>query len=159
MNNQSELKNEEDLPVCPHCITPVGPLDHFCPKCAGPISAFASIDPMGQIYSTGRAYLNAVSSRPKRIVLYGMWLIFGPQIFILLILFFNTLSNILEPGQVYPWGEPKSEGRTHDLYGFAVILGFLLIYVIILWKVTSKYFASNTETVIDEKEEDFQQSG
>ena len=36
-------------PVCPHCLQPLTPLDHFCPKCRGPVSAHASIDPLGRV--------------------------------------------------------------------------------------------------------------
>jgi hypothetical protein len=70
----------EPIAICPHCMRPVGQFDHFCPNCGGPVTAHASMDPFGQIFSTGRLYQRALSSRPRGIILAGMWLIFAPQV-------------------------------------------------------------------------------
>jgi predicted amidophosphoribosyltransferase len=58
---------EQDNLVCPHCIAPIGPFDHFCPVCGAPVTAHASNDPLGQVLSVGRAYRNA-SESPRLIV-------------------------------------------------------------------------------------------
>ena len=74
------VSTDDAEPRCPHCIGPLGPNDDFCKSCGGPVTSHASIDPLGQIYATGYAYRQAVSGRPRKIVVLGMWLIFGPQL-------------------------------------------------------------------------------
>ena len=136
-------------PVCPHCLTPVGQFDHFCPKCAGPITAIASFDPMGQIYSAGRAYrLAATDKKPRGIVVLAMWLIFGPSLLSLLwILPIIGLTS----GRVAP---QDAAGR---IMVVILILGLLALYSAILWKVTAHWLQSRHQQADDGPEETSEQ--
>lgn len=134
---------EQDNIVCPHCIAPVGPFDHFCPHCGGPVTAHASTDPLGQIHSVGRAYRNA-SKNPRPIVVVGIWLIFGPQVPILLFGLFLTLSSLLAPGYTYSYGDgsslaPINEGVLLELIKLLILTGLLVLYCALIGKVTVRY--------------------
>ncbi|QDU72857.1 zinc ribbon domain-containing protein [Mucisphaera calidilacus] len=68
--------------LCPHCIKPVEPLDHFCPHCAKPITTHAATDPLGQVYATGSLYrIAADHKKPNRFLLVGMWALCLPMLF------------------------------------------------------------------------------
>jgi hypothetical protein len=114
-------------PLCPHCLAPIGQFDHFCPKCSNPITSHASIDPMGQVYAYGSMLHKAISSsssRPKFIVVLGMWLLLGlPILLMMLSLFLPVRKNDPAGGLV--------------MLVFALV--FLAVYGPILWKVTSRY--------------------
>lgn len=122
---------DSDTPIsiaearCPHCIKPITPQDHFCPHCDRPVSSHASIDPMGQVYSAGSLYRMATSRKgPSRLLLIGMWLIFGPSLFITVPIFLANLNSPL-PATI----------------GFVVCL----LQVIILYRVTVNYVGAQRE--------------
>ena len=141
---------EEDRLICPHCARPIGRFDHFCPSCRGPVTAHASIDPLGQVYAAGHGYRRATSGRPKLIVLLGMWLIFGLQIPILLWCVILTLSNIIAPGRSYEFGDggivvTVSEGRLVEILKLILIVGLLTLHCAVLRKVTGRYLAGRAQ--------------
>ncbi len=134
---------EDATPVCPHCLEPVSELDHFCPKCLGPITAHASIGPMEQVYSYGRMCQRATSGKPRFVVVLGMWLIFGPMV-----LFPSVLLALGASGHL---GQFQGAGLVLDMVALALIVGLIVLYAAILWKVTSRYVkrdpgADNQET-------------
>ncbi len=135
--------DEQDQLLCPHCITRIEVSDHFCPKCGGVITAHASIDPIGQIHATGRAYRNAIES-PRGFVVAGIWLIFGPQVVMLLAGLFLTIAHLVSPGFRFPMSDsiPYSPGNgtSTDLIQLLTMIGLLVIYAIILIRVTVGYF-------------------
>jgi hypothetical protein len=151
--NASELPESpeprEDVPLCPHCLKGINRFDHFCPHCGGPVTAHASVDPFGQVFSAGRAYQRAAtSSRPRLIVVLGVWLIFAPQLVILLVGVVQIVldmvgvppmfSRLLQAGGVAPDQEnPLLQGAA-----VAIMLGLAVIYGVILWKVTHHCFVS-----------------
>jgi hypothetical protein len=128
---------EPDGLVCPHCIEPVHELDHFCPHCNGPITSHAAIDPLGQVYAAGRAYQNA-TDRPSRLTVVAMWLIFGPQLPVLLLGMGVTSSQLFWPhGEaVVSVGAAAPQSAVFTLFGLAVCLGLASLYGAILAKVT-----------------------
>jgi hypothetical protein len=143
-------------PVCPHCLTPVGQFDHFCPKCAGPITAIASFDPMGQIYSAGRAYrLAATDKRPRGVVVLGMWLIFGPSLLSLLwaLSMFVPSWVLISPG----YDLIGMEDATVHAIWLILILGAFALYSAILWKVTAHWLQSRHQQADDGPEETSEQ--
>ena len=136
--------------LCPHCAKPIGPFDHFCPHCAAPVTAHASIDPLGQVYAAGHGYWRATSGRPKFIVLLGMWLIFGPQIPLLLFLSVLTLLGIITPTRTFSMGDSStitliSYDQVVEILKLVLILGILIVYCAMLWKVTVRYRVSHRE--------------
>lgn len=146
--------------ICPHCATDVGEFDHFCPKCGGPITAYASIDPLGQVYSAGRAYQRAAwTAKPRRIIVIGIWLIFGPQILTLFLAVPSPAGNIVMHGTVFgeyegdeSYWHPYPLGRGGTVFIMLLILGLVWLYTTILWKVTARYWARRTGTKVDKAE-------
>jgi hypothetical protein len=145
----------EDLegatPLCPHCLKPIGPLDNFCPHCLGPVTAIASIDPMGQVFSQGRAYQNAVSGKPRRVVVWGMWLIFGPSLVWLVFCLHLSLRamGILGMNTRYFGPFVESDGLALDVLKLVLVCVSIAINVAILWKVTARWIRSRREASPD----------
>lgn len=68
--------------TCPKCLLANSPRAAFCVDCGAPIGMVAAVDPLQHIYAEGFAYRSAVEGPPNLIVLAGMWLIFGPMLFL-----------------------------------------------------------------------------
>lgn len=138
----------EDKLVCPHCIAPIGRFDHLCPRCGGPVTAHASIDPIARIHSTGHAYRNAVNN-PKRIVLIGMWLLISPQIPVLAFALFLTVSNLVAPGHSFQFRggllTPHRDATPLEILKLIFVVALLAVYIAVLWKVTSRYVRQRTK--------------
>lgn len=148
MEHERSHADEPEL-LCPHCVKPIGPFDHFCPHCNGPVTAHASVDPVGQVFAAGHAYQNA-TSKPKLIIVIGMWLIFSPQIPFLVFAFFGILSNIIWPRYLYHQSNDAfvklvGSGLVTDLIKLAVVSGLVVLYVILLKKVTTRYLGWTRE--------------
>lgn len=134
--------------LCPHCIEPIGTFDHFCPHCGKPITAHASTDPFGQIFSTGRLYYNAVHThRPRRVIVIGIWLIFGPSILTLtaaiMLLIHQWLwppQYMFDPSHVFVEHVGGQPGPETPLW-LALILCAALwsVNAAILYRVTARY--------------------
>lgn len=133
---------EQARPVCPHCQANVDALTHFCPECGGPITVHASMDPLGQVFSMGRGYRQAISGTPSWFVVVGMWLIFGPLLGSLLLNVYLFLRYVLldtgHSGQGW-------EDLLAKLLPLALFAGVLLLYTAILWKVTARYLCSRDD--------------
>jgi len=134
-----EVELAHATPICPYCMHPVDWLDHFCPNCAGPVTAIASFDPMGQIYSSGRAYrLAATDKKPKGIVVLAMWLIFGPIVI-------SLISTLCIFAASYGWirlGEGTyhvAGDRTAHAIWLVLAVGAFVLYTAILWKTTAHW--------------------
>ena len=127
---EAQAGSPDERIVCPHCIQPIGRFDHFCPHCGGPVTAHASIDPLGQVYAAGHGYRSATSGRPRFVVLLGMWLIFGPQLAVFLYVLCALCCG------------PRGDVTAGGILGLAVVFGLGALYAAILWKVTSRYLAS-----------------
>jgi len=63
--------------VCPKCLLSNSASAAFCAACGAPIGMVATIDPIQHIHAEGFAYRAAIDGPPNRIVLIGMWLVFG----------------------------------------------------------------------------------
>ena len=147
-------ESDGGVPHCPHCLEPVGPRDHFCPKCCGPVTAHASTDPMGQIYATGYAYQQAVSARPRAIVVLGMWLIFAPQIPALIFGGSAAIAGLVTQSSIFGIGDglfafPRGEGYFVAMLGVIFFGGLAVLYIAILWKVTARYLRYNRRPLYD----------
>jgi hypothetical protein len=150
MQDREEQNLEGATPLCPHCLKPIGTLDNFCPQCLGPVTAIASIDPMGQVFSAGRAYQNAVSDKPRRLVVWGMWMIFGPGLAILIFVLCMTLRDIFAPmapipnAVVFHYGDGPAAGDDLGtrLLQLALICAGIMLNAAILWKVTARWLRS-----------------
>ncbi len=118
----------EAIPVCPHCLTPNDPHAHFCVKCTTPLTSHSTIDPIKRIHSTGDTYRKALKNPANFWVLLGAWLLFGPQNLFLILYFPNSIM----------------EGNSLVVILFT--LGLIVIYSVILYKVTRNYFLQKNKS-------------
>lgn len=151
LRDAQEREFADSTPVCPHCLKPIAEDSHFCPHCVGPITAHASIDPMGQVYSQGRAFQQAVSRKPRAVVVIAMWLIFGPSLiglFFVAILSLEAMGIMETPGRYV-----ISMGPVLDMLRLVVILGLITLNAAVLWKVTARWLRAEPEPAPDEEPE------
>ncbi len=76
----------DDTACCPRCLTPLDRFDHACPACATPITAHATIDPLGQVYAWGHLYRQIADGRPRAVTLIGAWLLWWPALLLPIVL-------------------------------------------------------------------------
>lgn len=130
--------------LCPHCMEPVDPISHFCNACGGPISAHAAIDPMGQVYSAGHAYRNSTNRPTKLITVLGIWLIFGPQVPLLILIALIAMQphakGSIVNGQIYDTVDPFG-----NLTTILLCLGVVMIYCLIIYKSTRGYIRTQRQ--------------
>jgi hypothetical protein len=89
--------SDNDVPLCPNCVTPVQNGVAFCQSCGAPLSSFAELDPIGKIQSETDTLIKA-QSRVPRIVMIGEWLTWGvPGIAAIGILVWLIVVMIREP--------------------------------------------------------------
>jgi hypothetical protein len=97
MSTETDCSHSEDGVICPKCLLSNSSTAAFCAECGAPIGMVASTVPIQLIYAEGFAYRSAVDGPPSRIVLIGMWLLFGPCTLIGPGIMFNLPStNIAE---------------------------------------------------------------
>jgi hypothetical protein len=130
------LKHKNEKPVCPHCMTPNEPQNHFCVKCATPLTSHATIDPLGRIQAMGDTYRKAANKPANRVVLIGMWLIFGPQIPYLIYSFHRLYAG----SDRYPWHSIEVNETYTNFISVLIAFVLLIIYSAILYKVTKNYY-------------------
>ncbi len=153
-----ELDADDEFPVCPHCIEPIGRFDHFCPHCGKPVTVHAATDPLGQIFSQGHVYRQATSAEPRIITLIGMWLIFSPVVITLVFLTGHAVKDIVVPGHPDPYtytevgyGGLSPYDNTPVLVkvaGVAIKLIFLILQIAILYLATRNYLRKRNRTPI-----------
>jgi hypothetical protein len=123
----SGFQNEsEEGTVCPACAAFIGPNEVFCPACRAPISLLSNTDPLQRIQAEGYLYGRVVDSRPKPVILIGVWVLCLPWAliagsFALMILFAGIGSGMA--GFIAFWG--------------AVAL--TIFPAVVLYKVTRNY--------------------
>jgi hypothetical protein len=129
---------QEDIPLCPSCLTPAELNQHFCMKCWTPLTSQAEIDPLGQIYAMGDMYWKLTRGPSKPIVMVGLVLLVGPVVLALVvgsvmfvIALFSGELNLFALGAVGLWG--VIEGIEMLLVGL-VFVAFQLPYALVLIK-------------------------
>jgi hypothetical protein len=114
----------ERAPVCLNCLSPNDPLAAYCSNCGMPIGMFAATDPIRQIHSQGWGYRKAVSGPPRRLVLVGMWVIFGPAL----------VAAVVGVADL-----ARQVGGVSGVLGLALAGAILVIYGVILLRTTRRY--------------------
>ena len=127
-------------PLCPSCLAPAEPRQHFCSECGAPLTSHAEIDPLGRIYSMGDTFRKAAASPRRRIVLIGMWCIFAlPLVFVVMALV-SELSKLGGRGQ--GWTLPR-------VLQLSLLIGVTLLYSAIVIKTTWNFFRKQEEPDAD----------
>jgi len=143
--DEPEKDREEQL--CPNCLAPNPPSLHFCDKCNAPLSAHASIDPVGSIYAAGYVYQKAASRPRSRMTVIGMWLIFGPGAFAVFLYVCYVDIVYLR----YWLGSSATDlpRLTNAVGGLTFLTNalFAVLSAAILFKVTRNYLRSRQEDV------------
>lgn len=67
-----------DIMLCPHCLAENPEDQHFCHKCATPLSSLSVIDPVGRIHAQADTCYKAITQPPSCIAILGIWILFGP---------------------------------------------------------------------------------
>ena len=81
----SDVDEANEGMICPHCMRSIAEDTHFCPHCSGPVTSIAAMDPMGQVLTYGYGMGKAVDKPTKPIILWGMWLLLGPEALIIVV--------------------------------------------------------------------------
>lgn len=108
------------------------------------MTAHGAIDPLGQVFAAGNAYRNATSqARPKLIIVLGMWLIFAPQIVVLLFFSLWIGQDMATRGQpVFDgdgWTQTQGDSLLFNTIRLLLIVGLAVLYAWIIWAVTKRY--------------------
>jgi hypothetical protein len=123
---------DSGTPLCTTCLAPAGKLQHFCDQCGSPMTSHAAIDPVGQVLSVGQMVSKATSSPPRRIIVIGIWLIFGVPI--AWVMFVFGVMDIVDSG-----------GSLEQILRTAFLLGMFSLYIAIIIKTTRNYFRKKSE--------------
>ncbi len=115
----------EDV-FCPSCSSSINQEYTFCPKCGGPMGPLTTLDPVQTIRAEGFVLQKATETRPKPIVLVGIWILFFPGF--LIGLWFSITVAINRAGS----------GASDFVFFW---IGVLIAYIaaVFLFKVTRNY--------------------
>ncbi|MCP4707844.1 MAG: hypothetical protein GY869_04400 [Planctomycetes bacterium] len=135
----------KDKKLCHNCLEPNFPREHFCVKCAAPISSHAEIDPLGQVYAMGDTYRKAANRPTRPFVVWAMWLLLGPQIPLILFGLFDNVGEWIRPKPFYDdFFQISNLTQSQSFFatsgGVGLMLLLLVIYAAILYKVTNNYY-------------------
>ena len=101
-SNATQPPDERGQPLCPNCLAPNRVDAHFCSKCYAPLTVHAATDPMGSIFAYGHVISKAAARPQSRIVVLGMWLIFGSAFLMNLPALWITLLALIHPIYHFP---------------------------------------------------------
>ena len=111
--------------VCFSCMRPNDADARFCQYCNTPISQGSSNDPLQLAHTEGLIYRRAVESKPKLVVVLGVWIIFFP----------GVIASLI--------GVPLIAFEGQGTIGFVLFwLGIITggFSFLMLYKVTKNYF-------------------
>ncbi|MEX1017020.1 MAG: hypothetical protein WDZ31_09755 [Phycisphaeraceae bacterium] len=153
-DQQAELDRTADRHasiICANCVSENGPFEHFCHQCGLPLTAYATIAPLEQVYTLGHGYREATDHPTRPIIFYGLWLLLGPQVLLFAIGLLGYMGSLMlgppsaiggaaSPVDATPLGgptDPTAQGL--EWVGTALVAGLLVIYIAILYKATRNY--------------------
>lgn len=128
METKESITNE-DMMVCPNCMTQNSCMTEFCKSCGYPIGQYVNVDPINRILSQGWLYRKAVSGRISTFGFWGMWILFGSG-------FVTMLVFMLQIGMY------NDGGINPELW----ILGlYLIMFVAFLYRITKNHRRTKME--------------
>ncbi len=121
-----ENQNKEIM-ICISCMAPNDAAADFCENCNTPLSTTSTLDPMKMIRAEGFALQKStVMNRPTFIIVFGIWIMFLPALFVGLLLAYSQAFN--------------GEGFAGFVF-FWIGIFFVVLSAVILYRVTNNYFA------------------
>lgn len=120
------LDNPTEDVFCPSCSSSIDQKYTFCPTCGAPMGPLTNLDPIQTIRAEGFLLQKATETRPKLIVLVGIWILNFPVMVVAVWLSISIVINRVGPGAadfVFFWS------------------GLLIAYIaaVFLFKVTRNY--------------------
>jgi hypothetical protein len=112
--------------ICPSCQAVNRRFEAFCRQCGAPIGATATLDPLNVIRAETQLYDKVLESRPKLIVVIGVWLLFFPILLVCL------------PGAIFLLIE-HSSAIGFVAFWFGIILS--VVAVVMLYRTTKNYLS------------------
>ena len=125
--------------LCPNCMSPNHANSHFCHKCNAPLTSHAATDPLGLVFATGHVIQKAASRPQSRIVLFGMWLIFGSLFLINLRALWYSFLALIYPVFHFAGTSVPNYNFISQLWVFLLVFGIEAVFIAILVKVTRNY--------------------
>ena len=124
-----EIKDnrKEEIMLCTSCLAENKSDTQFCVKCGCPLGAFVNLNPLKRIYSLGWVYRRSVSGPIPKIVLLGMWFIFGTSFLFMAV---HLIACLLQAQNEFLKEAPN----------MLIFTPALIVYCILLFKVTKNYF-------------------
>jgi hypothetical protein len=137
LETDKALIDGTSLPLCHNCLEPHSPDANFCANCNTPVSGYASIGPIEHIWAQGALYRKAVTHPNKPMILWGMWMIFAPEIlcYIMYIIHFSMKSeNVLDSFSTFL-----------KIFPGVFFLCAIVLQGVILFRVTKNYIRIKNE--------------
>ena len=126
-----DVTAETETVLCTACLFPNLPESRWCKRCGAPMSSTVPFLMPDAAHAAGFAYRRAVETRPKLVVVGGVWLLFFPGLASGIFALFFVLGD-----------------RIGGLSGVAsVLIAFVVITICgsMLYRVTRNYFAPPTK--------------
>ncbi|MDB6035285.1 MAG: Double zinc ribbon [Verrucomicrobiales bacterium] len=122
---EPDISPEEESALCTYCVFPNSPEASSCKRCGASIGYPSIVGPVDAARASGFMWRGALRGRPKRFVLFSIWVLFLPLLII------NSLSalSIL-------FGAAGAVA----LPFFWLSLGFGAVSFTMLYRVTKNYF-------------------
>ena len=122
------MSSSTDIPVplCPHCLEAVGERSHFCTACGMPLTSYATIAPMEQVWALGWLVSRLLSQPPSTFTVVGVWGLALPSLLIVMTVPFAIMVSMLN-------------GDFDGLLALVVALLAAFCYVILAARVTLTY--------------------
>jgi ribosomal protein L40E len=116
--------------VCTGCVAINPARADYCSKCGAPLNSLLAFSPFEQTLIEGFAYRRAVEGPASRMVLVGMWVLFGPAFVIVPFLIMPDLRRIAGPSDIPVF-----------LFAHAESGVWVLLSALVLYRATANYFS------------------
>ena len=124
---ECDVPPDGEAALCTACLFPNLPDSRWCKRCDAPMSPTAMMVMPDAARAAGFVYRRAVEARPKRVVLFGIWVHFFP----------GLVANALVLLAILGGGI----GALAGLAGFFLAIVGVAICASMLYRVTRNYFA------------------
>ena len=95
---EDETSDASEITHCPHCLTILPRIAHFCAHCGMPLTFYATNAPLESVWAFGWLVNRLLTQRPTPFVVIGTWvialpvLIMGPPAFLSLFMASGSIA-------------------------------------------------------------------